>query len=290
MGCVGGGVAVSGELADAPLFSTQAVRYSLAAVLLVCAARLAGRRVVRPRGAEWAWLAGVAALGLVLFNVALVRGSAHAEPAVLGVAVACVPVVLAIADPLLGGRRPRPTALVGAAVVTAGAMLVQGGGSADRVGIAWAVTVLVCEVGFTLLAVPVLGRHGPWGVAVHSCWLAAVMLWALGGATEGRLAVLTLRPAHLLVVGYLALVLTALAFVLWYSAVAGLGSARAGLLTGVAPVAAVGVGVLLGAPVPGIAVWAGIALVGVGLAVGLRAPTFERHRSRLSPRFATSRA
>jgi drug/metabolite transporter (DMT)-like permease len=151
-------------------------------------------------------------------------------------------------------------------------MLVQGGGSADRVGIAWAVTVLVCEVGFTLLAVPVLGRHGPWGVAVHSCWLAAVMLWALGGATEGRLAVLTLRPAHLLVVGYLALVLTALAFVLWYSAVAGLGSARAGLLTGVAPVAAVGVGVLLGAPVPGIAVWAGIALVGVGLAVGLRAP------------------
>jgi drug/metabolite transporter (DMT)-like permease len=291
MGCVGGGVAVSGELADAPLFTTQAVRYSLAAVLLVCAARVAGRRVVRPRGAEWAWLTGVAALGLVLFNVALVRGSAHAEPAVLGVAVACVPVVLAIADPLLGGRRPRPAVLVAAAVVTAGAVLVQGGGRADTAGLAWAVIVLVCEVGFTLLAVPVLGRHGPWGVAVHSCWLAAVVLWVLGATSEGLPAALTLRPAHLLVVGYLAVVLTALAFVLWYSAVAGLGSARAGLLTGVAPVAAVGVGVLLGVPVPGITVWAGIALVGLGLAVGLRRPAFERPRSRPSPeRFAASRA
>ena len=37
----------------------------------------------------------VSASGLLLFNVALVHGARHAEPAVLGVAVACVPVVLA---------------------------------------------------------------------------------------------------------------------------------------------------------------------------------------------------
>ena len=42
--------------------------------------------------------------GLVLFNVALVAGSRHAEPAVLGVAVACVPPVLAVIGPLQEDR------------------------------------------------------------------------------------------------------------------------------------------------------------------------------------------
>ena len=78
-----------------------------------------------------------------------------------------------------------------------------------------------------------------------------------------------MSPAHLLAVGYLAVAVTALAFVLWYGAVAALGPGRAGLLTGVVPVAAAGLGAVLGGPVPGPLVWAGIVLVGVGLALGV---------------------
>jgi drug/metabolite transporter (DMT)-like permease len=59
------------------------------------------------------------------------------------------------------------------------------------------------------------------------------------------------------------------AFVLWYSSVRRLGASRAGLLTGVAPVAAAATGVLLGGPAPRPLVWAGIAVVAVGLALGL---------------------
>jgi drug/metabolite transporter (DMT)-like permease len=224
-----------------------------------------------PRGVEWLWLVGVAVAGLVLFNVALVRGAEHAEPAVFGVAIAGVPLVLALA-----GGRPQRSVVVGAAVVTAGAALVEGGGRTDLVGVGWAVLVLACEVGFTLLAVPVLGRLGPWGVAVHSCWIAVVLLAAIGWGVEGPGAVLTLTPAHLLAVGYLAVFVTALAFVLWYGAVAALGPGRAGLLTGVVPVAAAGVGAALGGPLPGPAVWAGIGLVAVGLAVGVSAGAVRR--------------
>ena len=108
MTCVGGSVAVSGVLADAPVFTAQAVRYAVACLLLLGLARLTRRRIELPRGTEWLWLLGVTATGLVLFNIALIRGSAHAEPAVLGVAVACVPVVLAVVGPLLDGNRPRP--------------------------------------------------------------------------------------------------------------------------------------------------------------------------------------
>ena len=99
--CVGGSVAVSSVLAAAPMLTAEAVRYIMACAILLVFARLAGQRVLMPRGAEWLWLSGIAAAGLVVFNIALVQGSRHAEPAVLGVAVACVPSLLAVAGPLL---------------------------------------------------------------------------------------------------------------------------------------------------------------------------------------------
>lgn len=51
--------------------------------------------------------------------------------------------------------------------------------------------MLGCEVGFTRLAVPVLWRHGPGGVSVHTTWLAAVIFAAVifagvGLAHEGH--------------------------------------------------------------------------------------------------------
>jgi len=268
--CVGGSVAVSGVLAGAPVFTAEGLRYALACLILLALARLAGRRLVLPRGAEWLWLAGVAATGLVLFNVALVAGSRHAEPAVLGVAVACVPSLLAVIGPLLEGSRPRAGGVAAALVVTVGAALVQGVGRTDAVGVAWAAVVFGCEAAFTLLAIPVLGRHGPWGVSVHTTWIAAVMFAVIGLVHEGPAAAARLGPRDWLAVLYLAVAVTAAAFVMWYSSVGRLGASRAGLLTGVAPVAAAAAGVLLGGPAPRPLVWAGIAVVAAGLTLGLR--------------------
>jgi drug/metabolite transporter (DMT)-like permease len=251
------------------LFTAQALRYGLACLLLVGFAQASARPIVKPRGAEWAWLLGVTVSGLLVFNVALVHGSRHAEPAVLGVAVACVPVLMAIIGPLLDGHRPRMKVLAAALVVTAGAGLVEGVGRTDAIGIGWAIVVFACEAGFTLLAVPVLGRHGPWGVSVHATWIATVLFAVLGFAGEGPAAVGRLRIEDWLAIGYLAVGVTAIAFVLWYSCVRRLGAGRAGLLTGVAPVAAAAVGVSLGGAFPSLLVWAGIALIGAGLVLGL---------------------
>ena len=266
--CVGSSVAVSRSIIDAPLFTLQAVRYAVAAALLLGFAAVARRPLPRPRGVEWWWLGGVAATGLVLFNVAVVRGVAHAEPAVIGVAVAAVPLALAVAGPLLSRGRPAPVVVLGAVVVTAGAVLVQGGGRTDAAGIGWALVVMLCEIAFTLLAVPVLGRLGPWAVSLHAVWIAAVALAVLGLAVEGPRAVTTLGPVDLLAAAHLAVVVTALAFVLWYSAVGRLGPGRAGLFTGVVPVTAAAGGVLLGGPVPSGIVWLGTAVVAAGLVIG----------------------
>ena len=266
--CVGGSVAVSSVLAGAPVFTAEAVRYAAACLLLVVLARITGRRLSMPRGAEWLWLGGIALTGLVVFNLALVQGSQHAEPAVLGVAVACVPAVLAVIGPLLEGSRPRRSLIAAALVVTCGAALVQGLGRTDAIGVAWAVVVFGCEAAFTLLAIPVLRRHGPWGVSVHATWLAAVIFAAIGMVREGPAAAAHLTRADWLAIAYLAVAVTAVAFVLWYSCVSRLGASQAGLLTGVAPVAAAATGVLLGGPAPRPLVWAGIAVVAVGLALG----------------------
>ena len=107
-------------------------------------------------------------------------------------------------------------------------------------------------------------------------WLAAVMLAVLAVVVEGAGAVSTLDTGDLLAAAHLAIVVTAVAFVLWYTAVTRLGADRAGLFTGVVPVMAAVGGVLLGAPAPAPVVWVGMALVAVGLGVGLSAQA-SRH-------------
>jgi drug/metabolite transporter (DMT)-like permease len=89
------------------VFTAETLRYAMACLILLLLARLTGRRLMMPRGTEWLWLYGIAASGLVLFNVALVAGSRHAEPAVLGVAWAvvvlgCEAAFTLLAIPVLG--------------------------------------------------------------------------------------------------------------------------------------------------------------------------------------------
>jgi drug/metabolite transporter (DMT)-like permease len=270
--CVGSSVAVSQTLVDAPLFTVQAIRYALAAILLLVLCRVTGRPILRPRGKEWLWLLGVAGSGLVLFNIAVVNGDAHAEPAVIGIAVASVPLVLAIVGPLTSGSRPALAVVVAAVIVTVGAVLVQGAGRSDPIGLLWALVVLVTEAGFTLLAVPVLTRMGPWVVSLHTTWIAAIAFAVLGVTVEGPGTVFALPGKDFLIAGYLAVVVTALAFVLWYSAVGRIGAGRAGLFTGIVPIVAAIGGLLLGGPMPHAAVWAGVVVVLAGLCVGMARP------------------
>lgn len=269
MTLVGSSVGVSHVLIKAPLFTAQAIRYAVAILILSALAKLARAPISRPRGQEWLWLAGIAATGLVLFNVAVVRGVAHTEPAVLAVAVACVPILLGIIGPLLERQTPRRRILLAALVVTAGSVLVEGAGRTDMVGVAWAVVALMCEAAFTLLAVPVLPRHGAWGVSLHSVWIGAIMLIVLGIVTEGTTAVARLSVADWAAMAYLSLMVTAVAFILWYSTVAALGAGRVGLLTGVAPVSAAVTGIVTGSRVPSPLVWLGILVVISGLIAGI---------------------
>jgi drug/metabolite transporter (DMT)-like permease len=270
---LGASIAVSQELVDVPVFLVQAIRYSIAVPVLLMLATLAHAPIVRPRGREWWWLAGVAAMGLVLFNVAVVRGVAHAEPAVIAVAVACVPVLLGVIEPLARRSSPRRRVLLAAVVVTAGSVLVLGLGRTDALGVMWAVLALASEAAFTLLAMPVLPRHGAWGVSLHAVWMAAVMLIVLSLITEKPTSITRLTTADWAAIAYLAVMVTAVTFVLWYSAVATLGAGQVGLLTGISPISAAVAGIVTADQLPRPVAWLGIFIVVSGLALGLWSPS-----------------
>ncbi len=254
---VGASFPISAALVAYPYATGQLIRYAGGALILT--ALLKGR-LGRPTARELGMLALVAAVGMVGFNLALLGAVEQIGATNTGVIVGASPVFLALA------AAARSRHLLGcAALVVAGAAIVNGvDPRLTAIGLALAVAALAAEVGFTLLAAPLLPRLGPMRVAVWASWLAVIELALLTRhvpmPTAGEFGA----------IAYLAIITTALAFVMWFGAVQRLGADRAGLLVGLMPVAAVAVDAALNGNAPSTADLAGTALVAVGVALGAR--------------------
>lgn len=237
MTALGSSFAVLDGLHDYPQAGGQALRYALAALLLLGVAR---GRLARPTRRQLVRLALLAATGLVAFNLLVLAAERSMDPGSVGVIVGTVPVLLAIFGPLQAGRRPQRRLIVAGVVVAGGAALVQGlGGSFSVAGLAAALGTLGCEAAFSLLAAPLLTTLGPLTVSTISVLLAIPMLVAIALVADGpsgAFTVPTLAEAWRL--AWLAVVVTAIAFLLWYSAIRRLGVERTGLFVGVLPIAA----------------------------------------------------
>ncbi|GAA3577765.1 DMT family transporter [Nonomuraea rosea] len=257
---------VSGLIGGYPIYGGQAVRYLVAAVILLVITRVLGLRFVRPNLREALCLGGLTLLGLVAFNVCVIESTNAAGPALVGTVLGTVPLALALA-----GGRPAPRLLIGACVVVAGATLATGLGSGDLTSLLWALGALVGEVSFSVLAIPLLPRLGPIRVSAYSTTLAVPMLAAIGFADEGTGMLRVPTVPEALGFAYLAVVVTVVAFFLWYSSLPKLGPGRAGLFAGLIPVAAIVTGLVLGVATPSAYDLLGAGLVIAGILVGLTA-------------------
>ena len=264
---VGSLVAAADVIDGYPIPAGQAVRYAAAATLLVLLAR---GRLPRPTTREALYLVGLAATGLVLFNVFVLVGVREGDPATIGVIVSCVPVLLALAGPLMAGRRPSPRIVLASVVVALGAAGVEyAGGELTALGIACALGALACEAAFSLLAVPVLERLGPLAVSAYACAFAVPMLATWSLIADG-VAVPTPTLAEVSAFAYLVVVVTTGGFLLWYSAIGLLGVERAGLFAGVLPVAALACSALIGVAEITPGRLAAVAVVAAGVTLGMR--------------------
>ena len=161
--------------------------------------------------------------------------------------------------------------MAAALVVSAGAAVVQfSGGPYTFPGLALSLAALACEAAFTILAVPLLARLRPVGVSTYACGFAAAMLLAVGLGVDGRDAFRLPTTPEAAALGYLALMVTALAFVLWYSGLRSLGAERAGLFAGLVPVAVLLSSAAVGAATITFPRFVGAVTVGIGVAIGMR--------------------
>lgn len=265
---VGSSVAASSVVAGYPILGGQAAHYALGAAVLGALAR---GRLPRPRRSEILRLLALAATGLAGFNVFLIAALREADAGSVGMIIGCVPLVLAVVGPALEGRAPSRRVVAAAVVVSAGAAFVQwSGGSMSAVGLALAMGALVCEAAFSLLAVPLLATLGPVGVSTYACAAAAAMLLAGAVGVYGSDAFRLPTQSEAAAFGYLALVVTAFAFVLWYSGVRRLGVERAGLFAGLVPVAALVTSGAVGAGALTLPRLAGAVAVGAGVVLGMK--------------------
>ncbi|MCG2797981.1 MAG: DMT family transporter [Cellulomonas sp.] len=265
---LGSSVAVISVTNRLPVLGVQAARYALAAFAVAALARIAGVRLVVPDRRELVRVVGGALTGLVGFNLATILGTRHAGPAALGAAVACIPVVLALAGPLSQRRRPARDVVAGAVVVSLGAVLVTGLGGADPVGVAMGLALIGCEAAFTLFGAPVLPRMGAWSYSAATAAVAAVVFAVLSLLVERPAVGTFLHLPVIAAIAYLGVVATAVAFVLWFTGVRRLGPGTVGLCAGVAAPAAALVGAALGDPLPGPGAWVGMAVIAAGLVLG----------------------
>lgn len=261
-------VAVIAHTHHLPTLGVQGARYVVAALSVVALAYLFRVRLVWPHRRDIGWVIGGALTGLVGFNVATIIGTQHAEPALLGAAVACIPVVLAVAGPLAQGSRPSPRIVAGALVVSVGAIAVTGWGHGNAIGILMAVTMVVCEAAFTVFGARALPRMGAWSYSAATCSVAAIIFVMLSTFIEQPAAADFMAKETLAAIFYLGAIATAVAFVCWFTGVKRLGPGTAGLCAGFAAPAAAVIGFALGAPIPALGAWLGMAVIAAGLFIG----------------------
>ena len=276
MSTLGASTAVSAHLTKYPVLGGQALRYLLAAAVLIVLVRRRDRRDpaprYRPTVRDWLLLAALATSGLILFNLFVMASLRHTDAATLGSVVACSPLFLAIAGPYFTRTKRSVrlrTALCAAAIVATGSAMVQGFGHGTLTGVLFAVAVLFCEALFSLLAVPLLPRLGEFRVSAYVTAIAVPILVVVGLATEGTGFLRLPSAAEAAALLYLALPLTVGAFLLWYRALSGLGPQRAGLLIGFVPIAACVSSAVLGVGVPGPAQLVGVLIVVLGIVGGM---------------------
>lgn len=269
---VGASFTANSLLGDYPYAGGQALRYGLAALLLLPLLRSRGTSGLTPLRTltrrQWVRLAALAAIGMVGFNLAVLAAERSAEPAVPGVFVSCAPIVVGVMVPALEGRRPSRTVLYAAGFVAAGAFTVQGWGRTDLAGILCSLGALAGEVGFAVLAVPVLRPLGPKLLSATVCGVAAVESALLGVLLDGAGFVRAPTSEEALALLWQAAVVTVIGFVCWYSGMRRIGAERATLFSGLIPVSAALTAPVVGAGVYGIAQGAGSLLVGAGVALG----------------------
>jgi probable blue pigment (indigoidine) exporter len=260
--------------ADRPLYGA-ALRALPAGLVLLAVCRQ------RPRGAWW-WRSGV--LGLLnvsAFFVLVYVASQLLATSVASTVMALSPLAMMLMAWAVVSERPRTAHLAGASIGLAGVclMLLTGGGGVSVPGVcASGAAMLTSSFGY------VLAKRWSSGadVLASTTWqlvAGGIALLPVAAVVEGAPPALD-TPA-VLAFGYVALVATALAFVVWFTGLRHLPAGTVGLTGLLNPATGVLLGVALGGEALTVQQLCGLVLVLAGVVLGR--PARERTHEQPAP-------
>lgn len=233
--------AIKYALRDFPEASFNAMRLVLAgAVFLVAILRLDHQPALTRR--DWATLIGLALVGTVLYQLFFLAGIARTSVANSALMFGCTPVAVAIMSSIAGHERLTMARWAGAALSLAGIYALVGHraelSAATLMGDLLVFCGMLCWSLYSVAAQPLLKRHSPlvvtgWAMVIGAALYGAVALPSLIRTDWGRISALSwvLMAAS-------SLLALALSYMIWYTAVQRIGSARTAVYSNLTPIVA----------------------------------------------------
>lgn len=207
-----------------------ALRFSIGAVILLAAHTLSRSAPLRPRAVGLA--AGLGMFGIFGYNACFFLALSLAPSADGSVIVpVTAPVITVAVSALLGRRRLTARAAVGLATAVAGAVVffvgIPAGGSTRLAGDLVFLGAAACWACYTMLGAPVLAKLPAFGVTAWATTAGGAALAVLAIPRFGEVTWSALGVGFWVNAGYLAVLPTALAYVLYYRVVRDAGPTTA---------------------------------------------------------------
>jgi drug/metabolite transporter (DMT)-like permease len=256
---------IKAALDEFPPYPFNALRLALACAIFLTLLGTSSASV--PPRRDWPALAGLGVIGHFLYQVCFMEGVSRTSAANSSIILGATPIVVAL---VIWGADRRPPSLahwLGIGLSLFGVYLVVGRGArvgaASMTGDLLMMGAATCWGAYTVAARSVLRRHSP--LAVTSWTMAVGTALFIPFGVPGLLAlewrVISLGAWVGLV--YSAIFALCVAYLIWYTAVQRIGSARTSVYSNMVPVTAMIVAFLwLGEPISGAQIAGAVSILG----------------------------
>jgi drug/metabolite transporter (DMT)-like permease len=259
-------------LREFPQVPFNALRLLLASAvfLTVLAVRRPSTGVRLTRG-DWQRLALLGLVGHLLYQLCFLAGVARTSVANSSLIFGCTPVAVAVLSAIAGHDRLTAPRIAGAILSLAGIYAIVGPRAAistdTLMGDVLVLGGMLCWAVYSVAAQPLLSRHSPlvvtgWSMAIGTAFyllVAAVPMRDTDWASISGFSWLLMAASSLLAL--------AVAYMIWYTAVQRIGSARTSIYSNLTPVIAMIVAALWLGESVSVAQLMGAGLILTGIAV-----------------------
>lgn len=259
-------------LRELPVLTVVVARVALAALVLAAILRLRGERMPRDRQA-WTAFLGMGLLNNAIPFALIVWGQQHIASGAAAILNAATPLfTVLLAHLLTRDERLTPARLAGVLVGFAGVAVMVGTDALRDLGVHVAAELACLAAAISYAFAGIYGRRframgiAPMATATGQVVASSLMLLPLALLVDRPWTLPAPGPGALAALAALAVISTALAYVLYFRILASAGATNLLLVTFLVPVGAILLGTLcLGEPLLARQI-AGMALIGAGLA------------------------